>query len=285
MLFQLGTKIFDGLFAPGNWSYSGNEANLAEYALINTKPRLQLTGETLEEVNLSFQLRAEYCNPDLEIKDLEARKKSGEVLSLLLGNGEYVNDYVIKSIGKNIIQTFADGTIIEAGITLSLLEFVPASVEEQQAASDRRTASAVGDKKQSVRRPVQKPTPEAEAHKALMNAENKAWEVANVATDMKNATTPTNFIDKVKGKIKQAQTAMDDTRQKITDAQQQINNATGIITAVNNAKDKLEEINDLMQPPISTQALNNAILNLQTGIRGVDTNATVFTTDIILRKI
>jgi len=285
MLFQLGNKTFEGLYAPSQWNRSGNEANLAEYDLINTKPRLQLTGETLEEISLSFKLRVEFCNPAQEVADLEAWKKTGEVLPLLLGSGEYVNDYVIKGITKNIVQTFSDGTPIELGITIDLLEFVPSSAADQQTATDRRSAAAVGDKTQTSRRPTQPKTPEAQAHQALMKAENSAWEAANAADEARSATTPANFADKVNGKVKQAQKAMDDARQRVSDVQQNINNATGIIAAVDNAKDKLQELGTIMTPPISTQDLNDAILNLQTGVRGVDTNSTVFTTDIILRKL
>lgn len=284
MLFQLGNKQYDGLFAPESWSYSGNEANLAQYPLINTKPRLQNTGETLEELTFSFQLRVEFCNPAQEIDDLEQWKKDGEILPLLLGNGQYRGDYVIRSVDKEIVQTFNDGTIIEAQITLNLLEHVPDSAEEQQAATDRRNAAAVGDKKQIVRRPAQKPTSEAEAHAALMLAQNKAWEASEAAQKAMEAQSPESKITDVKRAISSAQDAMDAARQKVSDAQEQINNATGIISAVENAKDRLTEIGNLMQPPISLTALNDSILNLQTGIRGIDTNSTVFTENIILRR-
>lgn len=285
MLLQLGNKIFEGLYAPSALGYSGNEANLAEYSLINTKPRLQFTGQTLEEVTLQLKLRVEFCTPAQEIKDLEAWKAAGEILPLLLGNGEYVNDYVIRAIGKEITQTFNDGTIIEAEITVSLLEYVPGSEEEQQAASDRRNAAAVGDKKQVIRRPVQKPTPEAEAHKALMEAQNKSWEAAEEAIKAKDAQTPEEHISKVQSKVERAQAAMTDARDKISQAQEKITEATGIIASVNQAIDKLSEIGNLMQPPVSLTALNDSILNLQTGLRVVNESSTPFTNDIILRKL
>ena len=285
MLFQLGNKTFDGLFAPESWSYSGSEANLAEYALINTKPRLQPTGETLEELTITLQLRAEYCNPDREIKELESWKSNSEILPLLLGNGDYRNDYVIKSISKDILQTFSDGTIIEANITINLLECVPASNEAQQAAADRRNASAVGNKEQIGRRAAQKKTPEAEAHRALMDAQIKAWEAAEQAAPAPGEESTTGFMDKVKNKVQRAQDAMEDARQKIADTQATITNGTGIIGAINNAESKLTEIVSLLNPPLSLQNLNDSVLNLQTGLRGLSTAAAGFTNDVILRRV
>lgn len=285
MLLQLGNKVFDGIFAPGNISYSGNEANLAQYELINTKPRLQFTGTTLEEVTISIKLRADFCNPDQEIKDFDNWKNGGEILPLLLGNGEYVNDYVIKSISKEISQVFTDGTIIEANITISLLEYVPGSEEEKQAAADRRNAAAVGDKKQVIKRPAQKPTSEAEAHKALMDAQNKAWEVAEEAEKAKNADVPEDLISKVQVKVNRAQEAMQEARDKIEAVQEKVNTATGVIGSINQAKDKLTEIGNLMTPPISLVALNDSILNLQTGLRVVNDSSIPFTNDIILRRM
>ncbi len=285
MLLQLGNKVFEGVYAPAAMSYSGNEANLAQYALINSKPRLQFTGTTLEEVAIGLKLRADFCNPDQEIKDFDAWKNTGEILPLLLGNGEYVNDYVIQSIGKEITQTFNDGTIVEVDITISLLEYVPGSEEEQQAASDRRKAAAVGDKKQVIRRPTQKPTSEAQARTALMEAQNKSWEAAEEAEKMKNADVPEEHISKVQSKVAMAQAAMEDARNKISEVQENITVATGVIASVNKAKDKLTEIGNLMQPPVSLTALNDSILNLQTGLRGVNDAAIPFTNDIILRKM
>lgn len=284
MLFQLGNKQFDGVFSPGSWSYSGNEANLAQYDLINTKPRLQHTGETLEEVSLSFHLRAEFCNISNEINDFEEWKRTGEVLPLLRGDGTYLNDYVIRGIDKNITQTFEDGVPIEMFITLGLLESV-SDMQAQRIASDRRNASAVGDKKQIDRRPLQKETPESEAHSALMAAQNEAWQVAESAEKLKEAQNPAQQISRVKQLVNGAQTKMEDTRNKIQNVQQKINNATGIISSINQAKDKLSELGNLLDPPISTDSLNGSILNLQSALRGVDVNSSVFTKDIILRKL
>lgn len=285
MLFQLGDKEFDGIVAPYRWAYRGNEANLAEHALINTKPRLQMTGETLEELELSFKLRADFCNPAQEITDLEQWKSDAEILPLLLGTGEYLKDYLIRSISKSILQTFADGAIIEADISIVLVEYVSGDKERQQAAADRKNAMAVGDKSQVVRNPAQGKTPEADAHNALMTAQIESWEAAEQAQTALQSTNPNGLIDKVNNAVSRAQTAMNDARDKINDVQTNIDNAMNIVTSIQTAAARLQSISAIMQPPISLNNLDYSIINLQAALNDVSTSSNGFTRQVILRKI
>jgi len=284
MLFQLGNKQFEGVFSPQAWNYSGNEANLAQYELIGVKPMLQHMGETLEEVSLTLQLRADFCDLRKEISDLESWKKSGEILPLLLGNGDYLNDYVILGMTKSILQTFSDGEPIEISLNLNLIECSYSKIYVLNA-KDKKNARAIGDKKQINKLPKQAPTSEFQAHKSLMEAQTKALETAELAQKTKESPKPEMLFSRVKNSVKEAQNKMSEARQKISDIQQRVNNVTGIISSINQAKDKLEEISTLMRHPISLNDLNDSILNLQSGIRGIDTNASVFTKDIILRKM
>lgn len=284
MFFQIGDKEFEGQFSPNMWDFSGSEANYAEHAIINGKPRLQHTGETLEEVALNFKLRAEFCNPDQEIKDFQAWKSEGTILPLLVGNGEYKNDYVIRSVGYNVTQTLNDGTIVEANVYLNLVEHVPADPEEQQAKSDRAGALAVGDKEQVVRRPGQKRTPEAEAHAALMAAQLETWEANEAANKALDSGSPENFVDKVKKSIADAQRKMSDARDKIQGVQNTVNGVTGIVGSIQQSIAKLGEIATIMTPPINLQNLNDSILNSQTALRLVADSGMTFTQSVILRR-
>lgn len=284
MLFQLGDKEFKGTLAPASWSYSGNEANLAEHALINTKPRLQLTGETLEELELSFLLRADFCKPAQEIADLEKWKSEGEVLPLLLGDGTYKNDYVIKSISKKINQTFADGAIIEAEITVSLLEYVSPNKAQQRTAADRKNAAAVGDKEQISRLPSQTKTAEASAHDSLMQAQLQAQDAAEQARKAYETGQPQNYIDKLHKTISEAQKKMNEARQQINNVQSTISGAVNIVTAIQTAAAKLNGLSNILQPPISLSNLEYGIIDLQSALNGIDVSSVGFTQNIVLRK-
>lgn len=132
MFCQLGNIVFDGLFSPTTFTTDGDEAVYAVHELIGSKPHIQKTGDELQKLTFEIKLRAEFCNPANSIASLKAAKDAGTVMPLLLGNGKYVNDYVIISLPYEIIQTFSDGTIIEAKVTLTIWEYV--SVNKQQSA-------------------------------------------------------------------------------------------------------------------------------------------------------
>jgi len=280
MIFQLGNKEFSGLYAPEGWSYSGNEAVLSQYDLIGTKPRLQFGSETLEELSLNLTLRADFCNINQEIQDFETWKSKGEILPFILGNGEYIKDFVLRSVGKTISQTLSDGTPIEIQVSLSLLEV--ANDPDKKRTNERKNAKAVGDKM-----PPQAKTPEAQAHKALMQAQIKAWEAANITNQTVQMENPTSLFDKVKKTANETQDYMSKAVNYITEAQQQqqVNNASGIISAVNQSINQLTEIKSLMKEPFSLENVKASVLNLKSGIRSIETNSTMFTKDIILRKI
>jgi phage protein U len=283
MIFQLGNKEFSGLYAPEGWSYSGNEAVLSQYDLIGTKPRLQFSSETLEELSLNLTLRADFCNINQEIQDFETWKSKGEILPFILGNGEYIKDFVLKSVSKTIVQTFSDGTPIEIQVSLSLLEVVPDP--DKKKANDRKNAKAVGDKQQVNKISPQSKTSEAQAHKALMEAQLKAWEAANIANQTVQMENPASLFDNVKKTVDETQDEMSKAVNYISDAQQQIGNAAGIISSINQSVDRLTEIKSLMKEPFKLEDVKACVLNLKSGLRSTQTNSTVFTKDIILRKI
>jgi phage protein U len=283
MIFQLGNKEFSGLYAPEGWSYSGNEAVLSQYDLIGTKPRLQFGSETLEELSLNLTLRADFCNINQEIQDFETWKSKGEILPFILGNGEYIKDFVLKSVSKTISQTFSDGSPVEIQVSLSLLEVVPDP--DKKKANDRKNAKAVGNKQQVNKIPPQAKTSEAQAHKVLMDAQLKAWEAANIANQTVQMENPASLFDKVKKTVNETQDYMSKAVDYISEAQQQINNATGIISSINQSVAQLTEIKSLMKEPFSLENVKASVLNLKSGLRSTQTNSTVFTKDIIVRKI
>lgn len=169
MLFQLGNIIFDKAFAPDSIS-RGDETAYAEHALISQKPRLQPTGNNLEEIELPIKLRAEISDVTNTILTLKKSKDNFEVLPLLMGNGRYVGDFVIIKIDELQTVTLPDGTLIEAGINISLKEFViPDKLQQQQNAA-RKMAFAAGEKKPVRQLVLQKNTMPQETIKQLGEA-------------------------------------------------------------------------------------------------------------------
>lgn len=116
MYRQLGDILFEWLKGFEAWSVEGNEASYGEHALIDGKPRLQKTGDTLQALNLTFRLHAKFCNPKRELAKLDKAKTDGEILPLLMGDGTYVSDFVIISAPYTVDHALADGTIVQATV-------------------------------------------------------------------------------------------------------------------------------------------------------------------------
>lgn len=284
MLFQLGDREYTFFNAPLNWSYSGDEANLAEFPLINSKPRLQHTGVTLEELNLTFKFHAKHCNPSEEIAILKNWKDEGEVLPLLLGNGEYKNDYVIKSFSNNVLQTFSDGTIVECEVNLTLLEHYVDDKDQQRAISDRRSASAVGDREQIVRIPPQAASPEAQAHTALIESMIATKEIADTTKREWESGNISQFAFERKKIFDGVQQKISNARDKINNVQQSVTTAQAIINSINTVENRFNDLRTAISSPLNYNNIEWSVINLQAAVTAAESASSIFTKDIAIRR-
>lgn len=106
----------------------------AEHSLISGKPRLERTGEDLESLNISLTLHKSFADPLEAFNELNAARIAGEILPLVLGNGEYINDFVITGITKDIVQTAPDGTVIFMILGIGLKEYFNPDVSYEERA-------------------------------------------------------------------------------------------------------------------------------------------------------
>jgi phage protein U len=121
----LGDIKFEGYKGFAEFSGS-NETVLSEHAVIEGKPRLQRTGEKLEEISLKFLLHSTYSNPEKELEILQGYRRDGVVLPFVSGDGYTYGDFVLKSINRTLVQTNNEGAIIGIEVELTLVEyFVP----------------------------------------------------------------------------------------------------------------------------------------------------------------
>ncbi len=131
MYSQLGNILFDGRKAPSVFS-GVSETNIAEHALIENRPTIQRVGEKLKTYNMSMFLDQSFCNPSLEIATLEDSRLLGDILPLVMGDGRYLGEFVIKKITVNEIWNAPDGTVLQADVQVELLEFFDPDAENSQ---------------------------------------------------------------------------------------------------------------------------------------------------------
>lgn len=141
MYSMLGEIKFDVI--PFEGYEQSSSVNYVQCDTVSGKPALQFTGENLDEINIQLKFHADFCNPSEEIKKLNEAMRKGQSLPLIFANGDYVGNFVIKNTQKKITKTAADGTIILAEFSLSLLEgSLTVKEKEQQQNNAKKQAMA-----------------------------------------------------------------------------------------------------------------------------------------------
>lgn len=108
--------------------FSGLEGRFAsdysEHPRIEGKPRLQWTGDKLDEWTIRLKFHIGYCDPEAELTKLNKTRAAHQVLPFVLANGDYKGEFVITDLQVTSEQTDAQGKLTSLEATLSLKEFV-----------------------------------------------------------------------------------------------------------------------------------------------------------------
>lgn len=103
-------------------------ADYAEHALIEGKPRLQWTGDKLDEATWSLVFHGGFCDPERELLKLKQAIARHEALPLVFANGDYKGWFVPTEVSVTAQQTMTDGTFIWIEAKLTLREYVEPKV-------------------------------------------------------------------------------------------------------------------------------------------------------------
>jgi phage protein U len=279
MFAQLGNIIFHGLFGFESFESTDNPT-YAQHDLINAKPVLQPTGFELEELTITIKMHGEFCNPSESIAALKKSKTSFEVLPLIKGNGQYLGDFVIAEMGHIETATFADGTILEATVTLLLREYAVADKLQQQQNAARKNGFANGDKKVVNIQQKQLPTMHqlssqdltfTAAHANVVNDQVNQYK-NNVGAQASIADKIQKSLDKMDKKLN----AFNDKVQTLTSLQ----NLSGILSAISNLK---TSISNFTFPVTTVQDLLDNNTALQNGVKALNQTSSELITLVITR--
>lgn len=134
-------EISFALISYGAEVESNFAANYAEHALIEGKPRLQWTGDKLNDVSWKLVFHADFCDPARELEKLRAAIAAHEALPLVYANGDYKGWFVPTEAHLTLHHTTADGTAVWIEVKLSLREYVaPRVLAEQRARQSAQAA-------------------------------------------------------------------------------------------------------------------------------------------------
>lgn len=121
MYAQLGTIRFEGLngFSTLEESFA---VNYAQHERINGKPRLEAVGDVLDTISFDMYLHADFVDPEASIEVIRNAMTNREILTLILGSGKVVGNFVIPNFTKSTEFTDPKGNIISATLSIELLE-------------------------------------------------------------------------------------------------------------------------------------------------------------------
>jgi phage protein U len=248
MFATFGNITFETLLTPQEFSHK-RETEFAEHARVGTKPKLQKTGEKLDEINLQMQFHVAFCNPTSEAGKIEAARKAATAEAFVLGTGEYLGTYVVASINKTINDTFKDGAPMCITLDVLLKEVVSKAplVDMAQAAVSAAFATSPNT-----------PLPSAPNTSLAANEQAQVMEYVNEANagtqqvnaEIAKATQSASYIERANATINTATQKVQDALNKIDTAvsvsqalQQQAQN---IQAAVNTAKTDANHMKTLL---------------------------------------
>lgn len=133
--FELITH-FDGLEINRATKYARHE-------VLGGKPILQRTGDDLDELTIELAFHDYYCDPEAELKRLDAARLAGKAMPLIWGHGVVEGQFVIEKIRITQQSATQYGKVTSLSASVSLLEYVEsqplaAAVREKQASAPAR---------------------------------------------------------------------------------------------------------------------------------------------------
>lgn len=189
----------------------------AQHQLINRKPRLQPTGDALDTISFSMYLHSDFTNPEEDIDILRTSMKNREVLPLILGNGRVLGQFVITGMNKSTSFTDPSGNIIEATVSVELLEaFTEEPLREAgRKAQDRAFATVARNSNvRSVLPPKLSPAMMVTAN--VSKIDTSSFEAMNFTDEVqKNPATAEYYSGKIDGVMDKIDSGLDSISQAL----------------------------------------------------------------------
>lgn len=229
MYASLGDIVFQTLISFDSLS-DKRETKYSQLALINGKPTLQRTGESLVEFSMGIMFHVAFCNPEDEFLKLDQARRNGDILPFLYGNGFNEGSFVITNIERTINQTDGIGNFVEIVCNVSLLECVNGNTDATQLEQDKKNAFAI-----SANRPLPAKTDLQTDNPALMVCEeNKNISQAAATADEKTNSLKGKVDAVISGLIDKAQAFVDTVDKYTSDINAEILKTNTSISLVNN---------------------------------------------------
>lgn len=235
MYAQLGSIKFEGL--KGFTGYRAKHAQaIAQHALMDGKPKLQKTGDALDELQLDITLHKSFCDPSSEIEALRKYIADGAIVPLITGLGELVGNFTIASMDVSHGHTGPTGMVVMASVSINLLESADSDPLGSALTAAKKAAFA-NLANSPVTSQVDAKGPGLEACASLQSAVSNqaagdlALKSAKVNTDIQGAE-----LRKAEEAFKKVNQSVQSFQENVTKIRGTLNNLTAITAAAETAK-------------------------------------------------
>lgn len=285
MYAQLGTIRFEQLkgFTSLEETFG---VNYAQHERINGKPRLEAVGDILDTISFSMLLHSDFTDPEVDIQRLKQSLADREVMTLILGNGSIVGDFVIPSFTKSVSFTDPKGNIISCTLEIELLEAFDDSKVTKEKQEALAKAFATQQRNANVRAVIPpKPAPSTVLVGGIAKIESSGKIIQQHTASIENNTNSLDYYsNKIQGELDKMTQYSNEVQQQLSNTQHYIDIAQSlpstmqsIDTAIQNmvAIFPISDVNDLKN---LTSQLNAQVLNAKSASVNISNES-------ILRKL
>ena len=276
MYAQLGNIRFEGLKGFSSLEESFG-VNYAQHERIKGKPRLEYVGDILDTLSFDMYLHSQFTDPESDIEAIRLAMINREILPLILGNGKLVGNFVIPSFSKSTSFTDPKGNLIEATLSIELLECFNENLlseEKKQATSKAFAISTRNSNLRSVLAPGLSPASVVTAEVKKMESSTKITSsyTASVAA---NPSTSDYYSGKINGSLDSITENINNIQGFLSQAQDLQDLATSLPTALAEVNTRIQNMKAVL--PISNiegfkilnRQLQGSILSLKTANVGI----------------
>lgn len=282
MYAQLGTIRFEG--PKGFTSFEETfGVNYAQHERINGKPRIQAVGDELNGITFDMYLHAQFTDPEVAIDEMKTAMQNREILTFVLGNGKVVGDFVITTFTKNTSFTDALGNIIEATLSVELLESFNEDrllEENRQAKNTAFATTARNSNVRSVLDPKLSPASVVVTDVAKIETSGKMVNQYTAAVE-KNPATVEYYSGKINSELNSMESGIQKLQNELTNAQDLLEFAQSLPTALQSVNSRVQDlrailpITDIQNFKVINRQLQGSILAAKSANIGINNQAII----------
>ena len=245
--------------------------NYAQHDRIKGKPRLERVGDALDTISFEMYLHSQFTDPEADIDALRTSMQTGEILTLILGTGKVVGNFVIPSFSKSTEFTDPTGNLIAVSLSVELMEAFSEDPLRESGNQAKAKAFATKSRNSDIRSVLPaKLSPATVVTADVAKIETSGIVVRqyadaaekNPATFQYYSGKVNETLEEIESKITSVQSALDASQGLSNGAPLLPSALQGVYTSVQNIKGILP-ISDINSFKILTQQLQTAIAGAQ----------------------